>query len=182
MRTMKAVNADLDVVRKSSLVRGYGFENPVDKEKWEALLAELKAIQEARKERAFRKANRNKVFKAIYQEAQEAGLKAGKEAIPTPMVVQGHANQLDDNSPVEKEYYVSEGMCGFAWVVVSSNQAFARWLKAMEYGSHSSYERGTTIWARDFGQSITRKEAWAGAFAQVLTKNGIEAYNQSRLD
>lgn len=182
MRTMKAVNADLDVLRKVAEVQNYRFVNDADKVKYGVLVAELEAIKLARKERAFRKANRNKVFKAIYQEAQEAGLKAGKEAIPTPMVVQAHANQLDDNSPVEKEYYVSEGMCGFAWVVVSSNQAFARWLKAMEYGSHSSYERGTTIWARDFGQSITRKEAWAGAFAQVLTKNGIEAYNQSRLD
>jgi hypothetical protein len=180
-RTIKKIEAELDVLRETAEKDGYKFVNESDKQKFYALRNEIEAIRLYRKEKAERKAKKNTNYEAIYQEAREAGLKAGKEAIPTPMVVQEHANQLDDNSAVKQEWYVSEGACGFAWVNVRDRK-FGLWLKAVGYGDHDSYYGGVTVWVGDFGQSIARKEAYAGAFAEVLEKHGIEAGSNSRLD
>jgi len=184
LRTLKAVNAELDGLYADLKQRGVksGQASPEDKAKWQALQNEIQAIKLVRAQRAERKAKKNGgAFEAVYQEAHEAGLVAGKGAIPAPMIVQEHANQLDDNSAVKKEYYVSEGCCGFAWVNVR-DRVFGNWLKAVGKGSHDSYYGGVTIWVGEFGQSITRKEAYAGAFAGVLEAHGIEAGSNSRLD
>lgn len=119
----------------------------------------------------------------IYKEAYEAGLKAGKEAIPTPMIVGQPTTPLgNDVDFTKKTYFVSEGACGFAWVTISpARGAFVNYLKSIDAGS-KGYYGGYQIWVREFGQSITRKEAFAGAFAQVLRNYGISAYCESRLD
>jgi hypothetical protein len=39
-----------------------------------------------------------------------------------------------------------------------------------------------SLWVHQFDQSITRKEAYAAAYADTLRKHGIEAYAGSRLD
>ena len=44
--------------------------------------------------------------KSIYHKALQAGQDAMKNCTPTPMVVQQHTDMLDDNSPVEKQWYV----------------------------------------------------------------------------
>jgi hypothetical protein len=182
LRTLKAVNAELDgIIQIWKIDKRVGNATPEEKAKWQALCNEKQAIRLVRAQRAERKAKKNDGFEAIYREAHEAGLKAGNEAIPTPMVVQSHANQLDDNSPVKQEWYVSEGACGFAWVNVRDRK-FGLWLKAVGYGDHDSYYKGFSIWVGQFGQSITRKEAYAGAFARVLEAHGIEAHSNSRLD
>jgi len=181
MRTLKQVNADLDVLRIKAEANHYQLSDGADKAKWGELRAEEEAIREARKQRAHQRATARKDFQAIYDEAQTAGMEAGNKAIPAPMVVQEHSNMMDDKSPVKQEWYVAEGVCGFAWVNVK-DRVFGQWLKDMGYGDHDSYYRGVTIWCSQFGQSMQRKEAWAQAFAEVLTKHNIRSYSQSRMD
>jgi hypothetical protein len=44
------------------------------------------------------------------------------------------------------------------------------------------YGGGVTYWVSQFGQSVDRKAAFAGAFAKVLRENGIQATAGDRLD
>lgn len=122
-------------------------------------------------------------FQAIYNEARQAGLKAGNECVPVPMVVCEHANPLDDKSPVIKRYEpISEGICGFAEIIVKpGNCPFALWAKKNNL-ARSSYYGGVSFWVSDFNQSMTRKECYAHSFADVLNKYGIKAYSTSRMD
>jgi hypothetical protein len=121
-------------------------------------------------------------YKAIYEQAIQAGNEAGNAVNPTPMVVQQHRDMLDDNSPVVKSYHVSEGVCGFAWVNVKANTGFGKWLKKRGICKETAYHGGYNLWCSGFGQSYDRKCAWASAVSQVLNDNGIKAYYQSRLD
>lgn len=123
-------------------------------------------------------------FAAMFQRAHEAGMKAGNDCKPTPMVVQQHASPLDDTSPVNQQWYVGEGACGFAWIKIGdARQPFCRWLKKTGKVRERSYGGGYSIWVGEFGQSIARKEAYAQAFAEVLRQGGIQrVYAQSRLD
>ena len=117
----------------------------------------------------------------IYKEAYAAGLIAGKE-VGVPKFIVGDAIGLSDQIDYTKKTYILEGLCGFAWVNISpARGAFVNWLKAQGIGS-KGYYGGYEIWVREFGQSVDRKSAFAGAFAQVLGKYGIEASAGSRLD
>ncbi len=120
-------------------------------------------------------------FEALYAAADAAGMKAGQACIPTPMTVVGHANPLNDNSPVTNRWVVSEGACGFAWVSFAGTTSWARWAKAKGVASRH-YPTGYCVWVHQFNQSITRKESYAEAFAKILRDNGITAYAGSRLD
>ncbi len=118
----------------------------------------------------------------IYQEAHEAGMKAGQACIPQPMTVGQHANMLDDKSEVVKSWYVPQGVCGFAWIKVRpGNCSFAKWLKENNKG-RNGYDGGVDIWVHEFGQSMEMKEAFAHAFSDVLQKYGINAQSDSRMD
>jgi hypothetical protein len=118
----------------------------------------------------------------IYLEAVAAGKAAATEVVPVAMVVQQHAQVFNDNSPVVKSYVVEGGVCGFAWIAIRpSNSRFALFLIG-KGARKSEYERAVCYSVRDYGQSMTRKEAFAGAFAGVLQKYGINAWMQSRID
>ena len=124
-------------------------------------------------------------FEAIWDEAIKAGEDALAKCTPIPMVVQQHSNQMDDTSLVEKEWYVADGCCGFAWVNIKpATSAFARWL----LNDHSkdvrtdSYYGGVTYWVWQGNQSMAKKEAFAGAMARVLCSHGISASSMSRID
>lgn len=122
-----------------------------------------------------RKAAAPKVdFAAIHAEAHAAGMAAGQAIIPVPMVVR------DDMSGKVYEP-VMDGACGFAWVRFKGTTPWAKWAKAQGIAS-KSYPTGMSVWVHQFNQSITRKEAYAGAYAKVLRNHGIEAYAGSRLD
>lgn len=77
-------------------------------------------------------------------------------------------------------------LCGFAWVnfKMKSGKArkFGRWLIENGYGRKDSYYRGVTIWIHTQSQGITKKQKMAGALAEVLRAEGIEARTYSRLD
>lgn len=120
----------------------------------------------------------------VYREAYSAGLKAGHESVPTPIIVgeetELFSNIIDETKPT---YFIEGGVCGFAWVKIKPARGkFVQWLKENKKGSVDSYAGGYDIWCHEFGQSLTRKEAWAKAFAEVLRGYGIEAYAQSRID
>jgi hypothetical protein len=121
--------------------------------------------------------------KSLYEEAHAAGMKAGTECRPMPMRVEQHANMMDDNSPVVKSWNVPDGPCGFAWVNLKPARGrFASWCKKNGKGKPDSYYGGLTFWVREFGQSLERKEKYAGAFAKVLRDKGMNAYSMSRMD
>jgi hypothetical protein len=118
----------------------------------------------------------------IYVEAYEAGLNAGKDA-DTPKFIIGDAIGLSDEIDFSKKTYILDGLCGFAWVKISpARGAFVNYLKSRGVGNKAYYGGGYDIWVREFGQSVDRKAAFAGAFAEVLNKHGITAYAESRLD
>ena len=117
----------------------------------------------------------------IYKEAYAAGLQAGKE-VGVPKFIVGDAIGLSNEIDYSKKTYVLEGLCGFAWVNVSpARGAFVNYLKSIDAG-HKRYYGGYEIWIREFGQSVDRKSAFAGAFAKVLNSYGINASAGSRLD
>lgn len=109
--------------------------------------------------------------------AVECGLAAGKAAIPEPMtVVDGFTGRHIET--------VADGSCGFAWVTVHpGNSSFARWA-AKKHGAKKAYGGGMQVyWVSHFNQSLTRKEAFARAFAQSLRDSlRIEAFSGSRMD
>jgi len=121
-------------------------------------------------------------WQKIYNEARQAGIDAGTLALPTPMVVQQHANMLDDKSPVTQSWFVPDGVCGFAQIIVTPGTcSFAKWLSQNSLGK-KHYYGGIGVCVSDFGQSHTRKVAYAGAFCQVLDKYKIKSYVWERLD
>jgi hypothetical protein len=124
-------------------------------------------------------------FRALFDKAYEAGMAAGRGSTPVTMIVGSPTTPLgDDIDYTKKIYVVPDGPCGFAWVNVRpGNCRFANWLKKNKLGRHDSYEGGVKIWVREFGQSMTRKEAFANAFADVVRAAGIErCYAGSRMD
>ena len=120
----------------------------------------------------------------IYEQAHAAGMAAGNECTPTPMVVGQPTTPLGDDIDYEKDtYYVADGVCGFAWINIKpARGAFVKYLKENQIGRKDSYYGGYTIWVSGFGQSLARKENYARAFTSVLRENGLTAYNMSRMD
>ncbi len=122
-------------------------------------------------------------WQSLYDAAHKAGMEAVSKLNVVPMVVQQHANPLDDASPVEKSYFVADGVCGFAWVQVKpGNSPFAKWLKEKGLASADSYAGGVCIWVSAFNQSMQRKATYAYAFSGVLKQAGINSYASSRMD
>ncbi len=120
----------------------------------------------------------------LYNRAWLAGQAKATGTTPVAMVVGTpttmFGNDLDPNKP---QYYVADGVCGFAWVVIRpGNSRFANWLKKNGHGRKDSYYGGVTVWISDYNQSMQRKEAHAGAFARVLQEAGINAHSMSRMD
>jgi hypothetical protein len=116
-------------------------------------------------------------------DALTAGLQAGKNAIPEPMIVSDEVRDI--------AYYVSEGPCGFAWVEFKGNTKFARTVKQMFEGKErngvvmygNGYPSGKQLWISAFNQSYDRKSAMAGEMARVLRERGYaDVYAGGRLD
>lgn len=130
----------------------------------------------------------------LYHHAVKAGKEAMGKCTPTPMIVSQHQNMLDDNSPVEKEYYVPQGVCGFAWVNVKAKGKGLTFINALKKEglatkklTHAPFRKdhyygGYTHWVREGGQSYEIKCAYAYAFAEVLHEAGLPCHAMSRLD
>ena len=126
----------------------------------------------------------NEIPATIYEQAHAAGMAAGNGCTPTPMVVGQPTTPLGNDIDYSKEtYYVSDGVCGFAWINIKPARGkFVKYLKDNDIGRKDSYYGGYTIWVSGFGQSLDRKSAYARAFAEVLNENGLKAYAMSRMD
>ena len=122
--------------------------------------------------------------KAIYAEAYTAGKLAGDTVGVVPMIVGTPITPFgSDIDYTKKTYFVEGGVCGFAWVHIDpARGAFVNWCKANKRGGKSYYGGYDLREDGGYGQSLQRKEAFCGAFAEVLRKYGINAYAQSRMD
>lgn len=129
----------------------------------------------------------------VTDEAHAAGVAAAEAATPTPMVVYESEGLSDRPKAGGKSWYVPQGPCGFAWVKVAGNTAFARWVRKNSWGwtpvrstGHGKWDKayggGYSFWVSEYGQSVELKSAYAGAYAKVLENYGVRAYAQSRLD
>lgn len=104
-------------------------------------------------------------YPAIFEKAHKAGLDAGSAHKPTPMTVRS-SGALGTGG--EREYYVPDGACGFAWVRIPDGRSkLAREAKACGFRS-DSYYGGVTLWVDHFGQSYERKTQYAKAYARVV--------------
>ena len=110
-------------------------------------------------------------FSPLLKSAHEVAHKAATECRPIPMHVVGMgANEI-----------VSDGVCGFASVRFKGNTAFGRYMKKNNL-ARSAYGGGLSMSVHQYNQSLTRKEAYAHAFAEELRKAGIDAWAESRID
>lgn len=154
----------------------------IAREKW---LEKVKAEADTRADKYAR-------FEALYRKAQKAGWDAWQEKTPVPMVVEEHANILDDNSPVVYREVVGGGVCGYACVSVKpGNSSFGRWLVKQGYGGTDSYYGGVTVRMDYFSQvnsplvqSYEKACAYAGAFCKAINDAdiGASAYVRSHID
>lgn len=122
----------------------------------------------------------------IYAEAVQAARKAAAEAVPTPMVVGTPTTPLGNDIDLNKDvWFVSDGVCGFGWVKVKpARGAFVTYAKKRNLGYSDTYAGGYDFMMGRItqSQSLTRNEAAARAFAEVLNGYGIKATAHSRID
>ena len=119
----------------------------------------------------------------LFDRAHHAGLRAGHESTPTPMVVGSPSTPFGSDIDWNKStYHVSDGVCGFAGVVIKPARGkFVSFLKSKGLG-WKHYYGGFYMTCREFGQSLARKEAYCEAFAKVLGESGMRCYVDSRMD
>lgn len=126
-----------------------------------------------------------KDWQAIHERAHAAGMAAGNGVVPDAMIVGNPTTPFGNDIDYSKRtYYVSEGVCGFAWVELSpATHPFVRWLKSRDIG-HKGYPTGWSVRVHEFGQSMQRKEAYARAYAAVIRDEipELNAYAASRMD
>ncbi len=119
----------------------------------------------------------------LLEKAHLMGMDAGRSVGVTPMVVGSptelFGNKIDWN---KSTYHVADGVCGFAGVVIKPARGkFVSYLKSIGKGN-KHYYGGWYVSVREFNQSLTRKEAYAAAFAKVLGEEGMSCYVDSRMD
>lgn len=119
----------------------------------------------------------------LLEKAHLMGMDAGRRVGVTPMVVGTPTELFGNEIDWDKStYHVSDGVCGFAGVVIKPARGkFVSYLKSLGMG-YKHYYGGWYVSVREFGQSMTRKEAYAEAFAKVLTEEGMSCYVDSRMD
>jgi hypothetical protein len=153
----KCIKCDSETTGKSKYCKPHAAEA---REAWRLMIAS----------KAEAKADDLAHFKHAAAIAHEAGHKAAMAAIPVPMVINGYA-PIDD------------GVCGFAWVTIRpATSRFAKWA-GKTLGASKAYGGGLMIWISDYHQSMTRKEAYACAYARTLGEQGIPGIGWgSRID
>ncbi len=119
----------------------------------------------------------------LLERAHLMGMDAGRRVGVTPMVVGTPTELMGNDINWDKStYFVESGVCGFAGVVIKPARGkFVSYLKDLDKG-YKHYYGGYYVPVREFGQSLTRKEAYAEAFAKVLDEEGLKCYVDSRMD
>ncbi len=119
----------------------------------------------------------------LLERAHLMGMDAGRASTPTPMIVGSPSTPFgSDIDYSKKTYFVEGGACGFAGVVIKPARGkFVSYLKSIGIGN-KHYYGGYYVSVREFGQSLARKEAYAEAYAKVLSEEGMSCYVDSRMD
>jgi hypothetical protein len=119
----------------------------------------------------------------LLERAHLMGMDAGRSVGVTPMVVGTPTTLFGSEIDYSKKtYFVEGGVCGFAGVVIKPARGkFVSYLKSIGIGN-KHYYGGYYVSVREFGQSLTRKEAYADAYAKVLGEAGMSCYVDSRMD
>ena len=119
----------------------------------------------------------------LLERAHLMGMDAGRASTPTPMIVGSPSTPFgSDIDYSKKTYFVEGGACGFAGVVIKPARGkFVSYLKSIGIGK-KHYYGGYYVSVREFGQSLARKEAYAEAYAKVLSEEGMRCYVDSRMD
>lgn len=109
----------------------------------------------------------------IHDEAHAAGHAAATRTQLNPFKIVCHRS---------KRTYDVPDTCGFAFIHFAGNTSFGRWAKNTGLAFRSSYWGGNMISVHDYDQSMSRKSAYANAYAEVLRTHGINAYSRSQID
>ena len=119
----------------------------------------------------------------LLERAHLMGMDAGRASTPTPMIVGSPSTPFgSDIDYSKKTYFVEGGACGFAGVVIKPARGkFVSYLKSLGMG-YKHYYGGYYVPVREFGLSLARKEAYAEAYAKVLSEEGMRCYVDSRMD
>ena len=119
----------------------------------------------------------------LLEKAHLMGMDAGRGSTPTPMIVGSPSTPFGSDIDYSKPtHFVESGVCGFAGVVIKPARGkFVSYLKSLGMG-HKHYYGGWYVSVHEFGQSLTRKEAYARAYAKVLSEEGMSCYVDSRMD
>ncbi len=119
----------------------------------------------------------------LLERAHLMGMDAGRSVGVTPMVVGTPTTLFGSEIDYSKKtYFVEGGVCGFAGVVIKPARGkFVSYLKSIGIGN-KHYYGGYYVSVHEFGQSLTRKEAYADAYAKVLGEAGMSCYVDSRMD
>lgn len=119
----------------------------------------------------------------LLERAHLMGMDAGRDSTPTPMIVGSPSTPFgSDIDYSKKTYFVEGGACGFAGVVIKPARGkFVSYLRSIGIG-HKHYYGGYYVPVREFGQSLARKEAYAEAYAKILSEEGMSCYVDSRMD
>lgn len=127
---------------------------------------------------------------AIAKAAHNAGMNAVNNMKVIPMIVGQSkslfSDEIDLTKPTE---YVSDGVCGFAWVNIypehkgntKAGKAERKLYESIGF-EKDDYNKCYSLWIGQFNQSMQKKETYAAAYAKVLSENNIRAYSGSRMD
>lgn len=133
-------------------------------------------------------------YELLWQELKQVAHKAYENATPpTPIIVGSPSTPLGNDVDFnQKTWYVADGVCGFASVVLDSGQTgFAKWLVSNKF-AHKHWRigvgyKGVSFWAEGKGfpetrQSLQLKQQVCGAVARHLRDKGFNAWVESRID
>lgn len=170
---MMCVNCDQPTVGSSKYCLTHRAEA---RAAWKARIEDTNAERTAREVR----------HQEIITEMSHVAMLAYENAQPTPMVVYETEGLTDIPKEDGKSWYVSDGPCGFAWIVIKpATCSFARWCAKNDIG-HAAYEGGwiipSFVLVPGEGQSYERKRAAMWAAARVLTTHGIKCRPLARMD
>ena len=97
----------------------------------------------------------------LLERAHLMGMDAGRDSTPTPMIVGSPSTPFGSD--------------------IDYRGKFVSYLKSLGMG-YKHYYGGYYVPVREFGQSLARKEAYAEAYAKVLSEEGMSCYVDSRMD
>ncbi|EKN4801470.1 hypothetical protein ABGN33_003137 [Yersinia enterocolitica] len=105
-------------------------------------------------------------WKNIFEVAHNEGIKSAKDCIPEPIPWQSSVSMAGGIEP--------EGMCGYAYIQLSKESDFAKWILRNKLGTTVKGSNEIKISAKSESQSLDREKAYADSFSKTLWLNGID--------